>query len=299
MRLHRRRLVAASRFLGNSRTPINNGLLISVGPATSYNMTHRLPATSESDRQRTSSLLPKDLPDRPRAFKRLADERHPRLRRALPEAVFDQLSREREAGAPHQYTTSELRAVVRHVSTLPPPSTALPTIDWDAVEQAKLAAHDDRQHFQAQRDQARARQNAHASASSSRSLADRLTAAPTYTPIAPKPVTIDFSRYTAADLARIFAPKFAATLKRFNVLESLDCPDVLTDDINAVFKLRDRLAHLDRTLKDVSRVISIEEWNRWDSGLKQIGGISFKGLRRNRVQIFKALRAVWVNGYFD
>ncbi|EKM48640.1 uncharacterized protein PHACADRAFT_202573, partial [Phanerochaete carnosa HHB-10118-sp] len=243
--------------------------------------------------------MPKDLPDRPRAFKRLADERHPRLRRALPEAVFDQLSREREAGAPHQYTTSELRAVVRHVSTLPPPSTALPTIDWDAVEQAKLAAHDDRQHFQAQRDQARARQNAHASASSSRSLADRITAAPTYTPIAPKPVTIDFSRYTAADLARIFAPKFAATLKRFNVLETLDCPDVLTDDINAVFKLRDRLAHLDRTLKDVSRVISVEEWNRWDSGLKQIGGISFKGLRRNRVQIFKALRAVWVNGYFN
>ncbi|EKM60292.1 uncharacterized protein PHACADRAFT_189427 [Phanerochaete carnosa HHB-10118-sp] len=226
-----------------SSNPIGNGLPIPVGPTTSY--------------------VPKDLPDRPRAFKRLADERHPRLRRMLPEAVFDQLSREREAGAPHQYTTTELRAVVRHVSTLPPP------------------------------------QNVHASTSSSRSLADRLIAAPTYTSIALKPVTIDFSRYTAADLACIFAPKFAATLKRFNVLESLNCPDVLTDDINAVFKLRDLLAHLDCTLKDVSRVISIEEWNRWDSGLKQIGGISFKGLRRNRVQIFKALHAVWVNGYFD
>ncbi|EKM49403.1 uncharacterized protein PHACADRAFT_201664 [Phanerochaete carnosa HHB-10118-sp] len=298
-------------------------------------MTHQPPSISESDRQRTSyprrpdnvirydtpalasppkspknassrrstvayvTPVPKDLPDRPRAFKRLADERHPRLQRALPEAVFDQLSREREAGAPHQYTTTELRAVVRHVSTLPPPSTALPTIDWDAVEQAKLAAHDDRQHFQAQRNQANARRNAHASASSSRPLADRLAAAPTYTPIAPKPITINFSCYSAADLARIFAPKFAATLKRFNVLETLDCPDVLTDNISAAFKLRDRLAHLDRTLKDVSRVISIEEWNRWDSGLKQIGGISFKGLRRNRVQVFKSLRAVWVNGPFD
>ncbi|EKM51160.1 uncharacterized protein PHACADRAFT_199995 [Phanerochaete carnosa HHB-10118-sp] len=209
--------------------------------------------------------VPKDLPDRPRAFKRLTDERHPRLCRALPEAVFDQLSQEREAGTPHQYTTTELCAVVRHVSTLPPPSTALPTIDWDAVKQAKLAAHDDRQHFRAQRNQANTRQNTHAT----------------------------------ADLARIFAPKFAATLKHFNILETLDCPDVLADDINAVFKLRDRLAHLDCTLKDVSSVISIEEWNRWDSGLKQIGGVSFKGLRRNRVQIFKALRVVWVNGYFD
>ncbi|EKM54643.1 uncharacterized protein PHACADRAFT_197073 [Phanerochaete carnosa HHB-10118-sp] len=225
-------------------------------------------------------LVPKDLPNRSRAFKRLADERHPRLRRALPEAVFDQLSREREAGAPHQYTTAELRAI-------------------DAVEQAKLVAHNDRQHFQAQRDQACARQNTHASSSSSRSLAERLTAAPTYTPIAPESVTIDFSKYSAADLACIFTLKFAATLKRFNVLETLDCSDVLTDDISAVFKLRDRLAHFDRTLKDVSRVISIEEWNRWDSGLKQIGGISFKGLRCNRVQVFKVLRAVWNNGYFD
>ncbi|EGZ76031.1 hypothetical protein NEUTE2DRAFT_170613 [Neurospora tetrasperma FGSC 2509] len=32
--------------------------------------------------------------------------------------------------------------------------------------------------------------------------------------------------------------------------------------MNAVFKLRDRLAHLDRTLKDVSRVISIEGFAR-------------------------------------
>ncbi|EKM49176.1 uncharacterized protein PHACADRAFT_201934 [Phanerochaete carnosa HHB-10118-sp] len=181
--------------------------------------------------------VPKDLPDRPRTFKRLADERHPCLCRALPEAIFDQLSREREAGAPHQYTTTELRTIVRHVSTLPPPSTALPTINWNAVKQAKLAAHDNRQHFQAQRDQANARQNAHASASSSRPLADCLTAAPTYTPIVPKPVTIDFARYSAADLARIFVPKFAATLKRFNVLETLNCPDVLIDDISAVFKL--------------------------------------------------------------
>ncbi|EKM49169.1 uncharacterized protein PHACADRAFT_201946 [Phanerochaete carnosa HHB-10118-sp] len=262
-------------------------------------MTRQPPSISESDQQRTSDLLPKDLPDRPRAFKRLADERHPRLRRALPKAIFNQISREHEAGALHQYTTAELQAVIKHVSTLPPPSTSLPTIDWDAIEQAKLAAHDDRQHFQAQRDQARARQNTHASSSSNRPLADRLTATPTYTPIAPKPITIDFSRYMAANLARIFVPKFAATLKRFNVLKTLDCSDVLTNDISTVFKLRDRLAHLDCTLKDVSRVISIKEWNRWDSGLKQIGGISFKGLRRNRVQVFKALRAVWNNGYFD
>ncbi|EKM51524.1 uncharacterized protein PHACADRAFT_199037 [Phanerochaete carnosa HHB-10118-sp] len=210
--------------------------------------------------------VPKDLPDRPHAFKRLADERHPHLCRTLPEAVFNQLYREREAGAPHQYTTTKLRAVVRHVSTLPPLSTALPTIDWDTVEQAKLAAHNDRQHFQVQRNQAHARQNVHASGFFSHPLADRLTTAPTYTPIAPKPVTIDFAWYSAADLTCIFTPKFAATLKCFNVLETLNCPDVLTDNINTVFKLHDHLAHLDHTLKNVSHIVSIEEWNCWDSG---------------------------------
>ncbi|EKM49255.1 uncharacterized protein PHACADRAFT_107165, partial [Phanerochaete carnosa HHB-10118-sp] len=190
---------------------------------------------------------------------RLKNEHHPHLRRVLPEAVFNQLYREREAGALHQYTTTKLRAVIQHISTLPPLSTALPTINWDTVEQAKLVAHDDRQHFQVQRNQARARQNVHASGFFSHPLADRLTTALTYMPIAPKPVTIDFAWYSAANLARIFTPKFAATLKRFNVLKTLDCPDILTDDINTVFKLHDHLAHLDHTLKDVSRIVSIKE----------------------------------------
>ncbi|EKM51472.1 uncharacterized protein PHACADRAFT_198980 [Phanerochaete carnosa HHB-10118-sp] len=97
----------------------------------------------------------------------------------------------------------------------------------------------------------------HASSSSSRSLADRIITAPTYMPITLKPVTIDFSQYIAANLTRIFALKFAATLKRFNVLKTLDCLDVINKDIKTVFKPRDC------TVKN------------------EIGRISFKGLWHN------------------
>ena len=50
-------------------------------------------------------------------------------------------------------------------------------------------------------------------------LEQRLAAIPlaTYTPIAPKPITIDFDKHTLADLAHIFAPKFEAVLKRLDV----------------------------------------------------------------------------------
>ena len=56
-------------------------------------------------------------------------------------------------------------------------------------------------------------------------LEQRLAAIPppTYTPIAPKPVLLNFEKLTSADLARIFQPKIDATLKRFNVFETLQC----------------------------------------------------------------------------
>ncbi|EKM49228.1 uncharacterized protein PHACADRAFT_107213, partial [Phanerochaete carnosa HHB-10118-sp] len=142
-------------------------------------------------------------------------------------------------------------------------------------------------------------QAAAAKESGKNTLTNHLTTAPTYTFITLKPVTIDISKHTAVDFAHIFTPKFAATLKRFNVLETLNCPDILTDDISAVFKLCNCLTHLDHTLKNVSCVISIEEWNCWDSGLKEISRILFKGLQHNRVRVFKALHAVWNNGYFN
>ena len=59
-------------------------------------------------------------------------------------------------------------------------------------------------------------------------LEQRLAAIPpaTYTPIAPKSILIDFEKHTPADLARIFAPKFTATLKRLNVFETLELDDI-------------------------------------------------------------------------
>ena len=43
---------------------------------------------------------------------------------------------------------------------------------------------------------------------------------PTYIPIAPKLVLLNFEKLTTADLICIFIPKFAATLKHFDIFET-------------------------------------------------------------------------------
>ncbi|EKM51396.1 uncharacterized protein PHACADRAFT_200218 [Phanerochaete carnosa HHB-10118-sp] len=51
----------------------------------------------------------------------------------------------------------------------------------------------------------------------------------THTPIAPKPVLINFNKHTPADLVCIFTLKFDGTLKRLNVFETLELDDLNSD----------------------------------------------------------------------
>ncbi|EKM54368.1 uncharacterized protein PHACADRAFT_97052, partial [Phanerochaete carnosa HHB-10118-sp] len=160
------------------------------------------------------------------------------------------------------YTTRELSTIFKHVSMLlPPPTTS--TIDSDAIETTKLTAYNNRQFFHKQQTCALAAANtacnAHASASSSKLLANCLTTMPNYTPITSKLVTINFSKHTTTDLAHIFMLCFAATLKHFNVFETIELIDISSDDLKAIFKLCNHLAHLDC-------VLTYDKWKCYEGG---------------------------------
>lgn len=133
-------------------------------------------------------------------------------------------------------------------------------------------------------------------------LQQRLAAIPppTYTSIASKPVLLNFEKLTVADLVRIFTPKFEATLRRLDVFKSFQIEEKIpADHIADLHALIERLTHLKGCLKDTGAVRIKDEFQGWNFGLKQIGDISFQGLRRNQAQIIKALSAVWRSNYFE
>ena len=138
---------------------------------------------------------------------------------------------------------------------------------------------------------------------SARTLLERLAEQPlTYTPIAPKAIVINIDKHSPADLARIYTPKFDAVLKRLEVFETFDFGDdigTVVDHVKNLQALIKHLQHIKRGLADRCSYIEYRQWKGYEAGCKEIGGISFKGLRRNRVRIVKALSAVYVNGYFD
>lgn len=181
------------------------------------------------------------------------------------------------------------------------------TVNPAAITRAAEAARNSALRFRAEFDQNRRTEAAKAERErilygSKPTLEQRLAAIPppTYTPITPKPVLLNFEKLTTADLTRIFAPKFAATLKRFDVFETFQFSEEIDVNlVNDVNKLIERITHLQRSLKDTACTRVKEEWQSWNYGLKEIGSISFKGLRKNQAQIVKALSAVYRTNYFD
>ena len=125
---------------------------------------------------------------------------------------------------------------------------------------------------------------------------------PTYTPIIPKAIVIDIDKHSPADLTPIYAPKFDAVLKQLEVFETFDFGDEIGLIVNHVKNLQALIECLQRIkhgLADWCSYIEYRQWKGYEAGRKEISGILFKGLRCNRVQIVKALSAVYTNGYFD
>ncbi|EKM49035.1 uncharacterized protein PHACADRAFT_202096 [Phanerochaete carnosa HHB-10118-sp] len=129
----------------------------------------------------------------------------------------------------------------------------------------------------------------------------RLAAIPpaTHTPIAPKPILIDFNKHTPTDLVCIFTPKFDGMLKHLDVFETLELDDLNSDQVRNLRRLIEQLTRIKHCLADFCNIVKYEEWRKWELGCKEIGDILFKGLRKNKARIVQALSAVYVNGYFD
>ena len=225
----------------------------------------------------------------------------PLLKDHIPQRIFDRLERRRAAGNPVKWTDRKVKAVIKHVSTLPTPPSSIPSIDWNAVREAREAAQCTTDRFRAQHQHEANEARATVAASSSKlSLAERLSAAPTYEPIARKPVGIDIPRYSPTDLTGIFTPKFDATIKRLVALEEVDLFDTVNaDHAHHVGQLLERLREIRHELARLAATTTFEEWHRYELGLAQIGDISFSGLRRNFRRIIAGLEIVYQAGYFD
>ena len=226
----------------------------------------------------------------------------PRIKRRLPGHILDRLERRRAAGNPVKWTDKGVKAVVKYVSTLPPPSPSLPAKPITAVANKAIAAArraGEAVHARQQREAAEASALSAATAAR-RDLAERISAAPapTFTPIAPKRVGIDIPKYTTPELIGIYTPKFDATIKRLSALDDLDYSGIRADHAVAVSRLYLRLIAIRKQLRPEA-IITFQEWKRYETGLRAIGEVSFVGLRRNLRRIFAELELIERAGYFE
>ena len=123
-----------------------------------------------------------------------------------------------------------------------------------------------------------------------------------YMLIASKVIVIDINKHTFADLAHIYAPKFDAVLKRLEVFKTFNFGNdinIVVDHVKNLQALIEHLQSIKHGLVNWCLYIEYRQWKRYKVGCKEIGGISFKGLRCNQVRIVKALSAVYRNRYFD
>ena len=134
------------------------------------------------------------------------------------------------------------------------------------------------------------------------SLAQRISAAnaaATYDPIAPTTSLIDFEKTKVEDLIGIFRPKIRATRTRLRPIGELDLSEQNSACVRAYHNLVDKLEALDKNLLIRAPHLSPKEWQSINWGLKGIGEIPFRGLRRNLRVILASIEAVYAFGYFD
>lgn len=210
---------------------------------------------------------------------------------------LDAVQTRREEGRPKLYTEKELETIVSYVSRRPqfhPLGTRLQFPDPEKFDQNTRAIQD----------RVRAEQK--------QSLADRIEkpslkerisqakASATYTPIAPKPILIDFKKHTVAELIGIFKPKAEATSTRLKAIsELLDQLEHHVPHAQAVIVLNDRLYYLLEHLEEVIAGATHAQLQSLDWGLKSIGLISFKSLRHNFSHVLSEVARVAQGGYFD
>ena len=224
-------------------------------------------------------------------------DRQPRLRRHLPQSFHNTVQARRDLGEPRLFTEKELEAVVSYVSRRPrfhPLGTRLELPDPQEFRSETRQINE--------RNRA-ARDRSLADRIEKPSLRQRIAQAPppvTNAPVAEKSSILDFKKLTNEDLANIFKPKLEATTKRLQiVLDLLDKTDHERKHEQSVRSLDKQLHHALDHLVEVVAAANRRDLQSLDWGLKSVGNLSFKGLRRNYSRILGEIAYVAEGGYFD
>jgi hypothetical protein len=249
-------------------------------------------------------------------FPLFAVPREPPVRRLLPSAVDQTLDAHRQAGQPYRYTDADVCAIARFVSA--PVSFDQRAVDLALIEQTRggprptkrenrLAFRRQLEETQARRAANAEREEAHKKSLAARlevPLADRLApaASTSATPIAPKPILIDFKKVQGEDRVKVFQPKIKATIKQLTPLVELF--DQFSDrvDISKFHQLErflDRLLNFQDHLSERARTVSPDQWQRLDFNLRQFGKIPFTSLRRRYPDVLKEVVLVLDNNALD
>jgi hypothetical protein len=242
--------------------------------------------------------------------------REPRTRWRLPQQVFDRLEAGRSQNEPYHYTTGDVRAIAAHVSRPPVPvsqleadlqqlSAARNHAPLPTKREARLAFRKN----QAERREQLAAVRDKCAQKERRTLEERLACPSlaerigeqTYTPIAPKPIVINFTKTTTTDLIGIFKPKITATALRLKPIIELEehWSDATPDQRRAFESLTDKIQSFGFDLESRAPAVTCAQWQSLDWGLKEIGKVLFAGLRRNYKEILCRLVQISEQGYFD
>jgi hypothetical protein len=242
--------------------------------------------------------------------------RKPRTRRRLPKQVFDRLEAGRSRNEPYHYTAGDVRAIAAHVSRPPTPISQL-----EADLQQLSAARDHaplstkREACLAFRKNQAERREQLAAVQTQRAQQERQTleerlARPslterigeqTYTPIAPKPIIIDFTKTTTTNLIGIFKPKITTTALCLKpIIELEEHWSSATSDQRRTFEsLADKIQSFGFDLETCAPAVTRVQWQSLDWGLKEIGKVSFAGLWRNYKEVLCRLVQISKQGYFN
>jgi hypothetical protein len=122
------------------------------------------------------------------------------------------------------------------------------------------------------------------------------------TPIASKPILIDFKKVQSEDRVKVFQPKIKATIKWLTPLVELfdqfaDCVDI--SKFHQLEHFLDRLLNLQDYLSKCARTISPDQWQHLDFNLCQFGKILFTSLRRRYPDVLKEVVLVLDNTALD
>jgi hypothetical protein len=242
--------------------------------------------------------------------------RKPRTRRRLPKEVFNRLEAGCSRNEPYRYTTGDIRAIATHVSRPPAPVSQLEA-DLQQLSAARNHAplptkREARLAFR--KNQAECREQlavvwTQRTQQERQTLKERLACPSlaeqigeqTYTPIALKPIIIDFTKTTTADLIGIFKPKITATALRLKPIIELEehWSNATSNQRRAFESLADKIQSFGFDLEACAPAVTRTQWQSLDWGLKEVGKVSFAGLRHNYKEILCRLVQISKQGYFD